>query len=421
MTKPFNLRSNDVFLSHAHADSEFARALSDWLSGPAGLAVFYDPETAAAGTGIASMLRDEIGDCRSVVIILSDASVKSSWVEKEFNIAEDESAQTPGFRVVPIRIKEAAGKDLIQGVSWIDVPDGKLTEDVALRVLRGLYRTSRKVPRPRVSRDVYVSASWDEDKNATLVCEHLADRGFRLIGDMKDQPKFDLVRIRRIMECCGAFVSVVPFQGKPQASSTDRPYKYLLQEVDMAAELGLSPLVIADPRVQRSDGSDAFWLRMPADSGELPAEIATELDRLWDFSAESLIRNHVFIGLSQETERESNVQGLCEAFELVTGLGTILGTELRGQEQAAEIERNICEAALVVADITGDNVNVCVEAGMAKSHGRPYELMSKGATRSPPFMIRGPNMEVYEDGLEQLGKAHRIAHAYRRRIINIEL
>jgi hypothetical protein len=102
-------------------------------------------------------------------------------------------------------------------------------------------------------------------------------------------------------------------------------------------------------------------------------------------------------------------------------MNTVVGVDLQGQEQASEIQEAIRRAALVIADITDDNVNVCIEAGMARMAGRPYELVSKGVTRSAPFMIRGPNTLFYRDDLELCGAVHRIARTHRRRIINAEI
>jgi len=162
MSKPFNQREYDLFLSHAHADRVFVEDLKNWLTGSAGLKVFYDPETGTSGSGISTMLQREIENCRGMLLIVSDASVESSWVEDEYNIAKDEANEQRDFRIVPVRLGNAAGKKLLRGVSWLDVPGSAFTSNTALGIIRGLYNRPN-LPNPAGSRDVYISASWQTD------------------------------------------------------------------------------------------------------------------------------------------------------------------------------------------------------------------------------------------------------------------
>jgi len=421
VAKLFNQREYDLFLSHAHADRAFVEDVYAWLTRLAGLKVFYDPAKGTAGASISTMLQREIENCRGVLLVLSDASVESKWVEDEYNIAKDEANEQADFRIVPVRVGDAAGKKLLKGVSWFDIPDNRFAAGAAVAILRGLY-AHPDLPDPARSRDVYVSASWRVDGlSALAISRTLIDKGFRLIGDMKDQPDFDLGRIRRIMETCGAFVSVLPFRDNVEASATARPYKYFLQEIDVAESIGLPTLVVADPRIKRIDKDDAIWVRLPTAADRVAPEVARRLDLLWDEWDRPRIGNHVFLAVSQEMERSAQFPAIRDTIEVVTGMNTVVGVDLQGQEQASEIQEAIRRAALVIADITDDNVNVCIEAGMARMAGRPYELVSKGVTRSAPFMIRGPNTLFYRDDLELCGAVHRIARTHRRRILNAEI
>ena len=421
MTVRFNERQYDLFLSHAHADRAFVEELYRWLTAEAGLKVFYDPEHGAPGSGISSMLRQEIENCRGVVLVISEASVDSKWVEDEYNMAEDERGENPEFRIVPVRLNQAPGKRLVKGVSWVDVPEKRLTPPVALALLRGVYG-SRESLDPSRTRDVYVSASWQTDpQSARAVSGALIERGFRLIGDAKDQKTFDLVRIERIMKTCGAFVCVVPFRDEERASAADRPYKYYLQEMDLASELDLPSVIVADPRIRRVDVDDSGWLRMPTVAEAIPPEISRRLDLLSAEWEGAPMGNHVFLALPLETEPSPQTSGLREVIRLVTDMSPIVGTDLQGQQQAEAIQGSLASAALVIGDLTGDNVNVCIEIGMAKATGRPYELICEGPSRSGPFMIRGPNIAFYESELGRLGALHRVARPHRRRVLNAQL
>ncbi len=81
----------------------------------------------------------------------------------------------------------------------------------------------------------------------------------------------------------------------------------------------------------------------------------------------------------------------------------------------------VCDAFLVIADLTDDNVNACIEAGMALAVGTNLELLAAGEPRRPPFMLRERNMPTYRDKVQQIGLIHKVCLPYRRRVINAEL
>ena len=86
----------------------------------------------------------------------------------------------------------------------------------------------------------------------------LVEQGFRLIGDARDQKGFgNGQRVERIIASCGAFVGIIPFRGVETACAGEKPYNYFLQEMDVAARLGLPSVIVSDPGICRVDGSDA--------------------------------------------------------------------------------------------------------------------------------------------------------------------
>lgn len=76
---------------------------------------------------------------------------------------------------------------------------------------------------------------------------------------------------------------------------------------------------------------------------------------------------------------------------------------------------------MVLADVTDDNLNTCIEAGMGLAAGTNVELLARGKSRRPPFMLRSLQMPTYEDDVERLAVLHKIFRPYRRRVINAEL
>jgi hypothetical protein len=86
------------------------------------------------------------------------------------------------------------------------------------------------------------------------------------------------------------------------------------------------------------------------------------------------------------------------------------------------IAQKISDAFLVLADISDDNVNACIEAGMGLAAGTNVRLIGRGKPRNPPFMLRGAGQfETYTDEVEQIGVLHKSLRPYRRRVINSEM
>jgi hypothetical protein len=425
MSLPINKREFDLFLSHAHKDHAFVAQLDRWLTQTAGLSVWYDARELGGGSLLATDLQRAIGRCRGVLLIASDEALERGWVKAEYNCAMDERAEQEGFRVVALRVANANMKELMRGTTWIDVAGTGVDVDTALALLRALY-PGEKRPNPATARDVFISGSWhpDDSRSARTVCTELVDQGFRLIGDAKDQAGFGTGnRVERILESCGAFVGVLPYRGSAAASADQDPYKYFVRELDLAASLGLPSVVIADPRLQRADGPDVDWLRMETDAQACPPNVTSALQGLWDRWRAPTRPQYVFCAMDlDDAGAASPVGPVRHLIERVTGLPTVVGTDVQGGSLPADIMRRVCDAFVVLADISGDNVNACIEAGMGLAAGTNVKLMSRGTLRSPPFMLRAAGqLTAYGDNAERLGAVHQLLRPYRRRVINSEL
>lgn len=284
MALPLHKRDFDVFLSYAHADQAFVSSLYDWLTQVAGFTVWYDARDLAGGARLATDLQKAIERCRNVILIATDEALSRGWVKAEYNAAMDEHANYDPFRVILLRLGGSRMKDVMRGNTWIDVPSGRLDAETAVTVLRAFYPGERR-PNPTTSRDVYVSCSWhhDDGTSARAVSAVLIEQGFRLIGDEKDQKGFGQGdRVETIISSCGALVCILPYRGVSAANAADRPYKYFLKEIDFAIRLGLPTLVIADPRVSRSDASHDGWRRMDTNAKQCPEDVTLALTRLWE-------------------------------------------------------------------------------------------------------------------------------------------
>ncbi|MGA7409172.1 MAG: toll/interleukin-1 receptor domain-containing protein [Bryobacteraceae bacterium] len=427
MSVPVARRQFDAFLSYAHTDKVFAEALFRWLTEVAGLNIWYDARDMDGGALIGTGLQKAIEQCRGILSLASSDAIQRGWFQDELNVARDERAQSPDFRVILLRIADAKVGELVRPLSWIDVPSTDLTADVAAAILRAFYPGDRR-PDPGRSRDVYVSASWQSGDNtsAQAVCRELVTAGFRLIGDAKDQKGFRDNRLQSIIGSCGAFVAVIPYRGDEKACAAEGPYRYFLRELDLAIAAGMPVIVIADSRVHRSDGDDKTWLRMDTGASACPAEVGGAIQNLWNVWQEPARPHYIFFAtdLSAPTARRSG--DLRDLIERVTGMPTVVGDEIQEAPLQVSIARSLKEAFLVIADITGSpeptfNLDVCIEAGIARAVDGNLVLMAAGNPRRPPFMLRDLQMPTYQNAVEQLGLIHRIVKPYRRRVLNAEL
>jgi hypothetical protein len=422
MSLPIQKRDFDVFLSHAHKDAALVSRFDRWLTN-AGLRVWYDQRELAGGALLATDLQAAIERCRAILLVASAESLSRGWVKAEYNAAMDERANHESFRVVALRLPDANVNELLKGTTWIDLPDPCLDHDSAMAIIRALY-PGEKRPNPATARDVFISCSWqpDDSESARAVCRALVEQGFRLIGDARDQKGFGKgQRVERIVASCGAFVSILPFRAVEAACASERPYNYFVREMDIAAQLDLPTVIIADPRIRRIDGSDAGWLRMETTATQCPTAVSAKLTGLWEDWRQPPAPQYVFCAMDLDSDLATSSSPIRHLIERITGMATIVGTEIHEDNLQSAIMKRVCNAFVVLADITDDNLNTCIEAGMGLAAGTNVELLARGKPRRPPFMLRALQMPTYEDDMERLAVLHRIFRPYRRRVINAEL
>ena len=423
MGLPLNKRDYDIFLSHAHMDHAFVESLYRWLTEKAGFSVWYDERELSGGAALASDLQTAIERCRGILLIATKESMESGWVKIEYNSAIDEHANHDGFRIVALRIGNPNVSTLVKGLTWIDIPESVLDPKTALSILRAFY-PGEKRPNPATARDVYISCSWQSQdcKSARAVCQTLVQQGFRLIGDAKDQKGFGAgSRVEQIIASCGAFVGIIPFREVAVAKASEKPYKYFIQEMDFAASHGLPSVIVADPRVSRDDGRDNAWLRMETDSDICLPTVSSALEALWEEAQTPPHPHYIFYAGDLDSDAIRIASDVRHLLERITGMPTVVGNEIHDESLHMAIMKKIRGAFLVVADITDDNVNACIEAGMGLATDTNVELLARGKPRRPPFMLRSLQMDTYENEVEQIGLVHKTARMYRRRIINVEL
>jgi len=120
------------------------------------------------------------------------------------------------------------------------------------------------------------------------------------------------------------------------------------------------------------------------------------------------------------TKDRGTSQRIRRIVEMVTGMECVIGANLQGQHAQREIIERIRGALFVLADITDDNKNTLIEAGIARGAGTRLHLLAKGDPAPTRFMFRDLEVTFFNSEVELLGAVHRIARPYRRRVLNRE-
>src|SRR5947209_7289971 len=228
---PSQRRLYRAFLSHAHVDKAIVDQLHTWLQEKAGMPIWYDSYNLPASASISTELARAIAQCRNMIIVLSKASVKSGWVEEEFNAAIGQRAKYKQYRIVPVLIEDCEIPGFLQTTKWIDLHNNTVDLSTAYNLITSLYYDDKALRLENIW-DIYVSRSWRPKESALpdYICQMLDKAGFRLVGDSEDQPKYDSERVKSIIASCGGLVAILPDRA-PGATS-----KYVIDEIKFAHE-----------------------------------------------------------------------------------------------------------------------------------------------------------------------------------------
>ncbi len=274
------------------------------------------------------------------------------------------------------------------------------------------------------NRDIYISRTWRKSEAgvADAVCRQLVEAGFRLIGDSEDQEGFDEgQRVESIISSCGALVAILPDRGQGTTS------KYMLREIEIASRLQLPFLVVKESSVDLPGEPAVQAMHIvntkTADDGEsVPSSLLQNAIESLQEEWQSPAKPHfVFFGTDFDDEHEERNRAIRQTVQRVTAMPCVMGDELRTGEIQRVITQRIQDAFMMIADISAENINTCIEAGIARGANTRFHLLASEPRQRPPFMFRDQQVWHYADKADLLGKVHRIVYPYRRRVLNWEL
>lgn len=417
-------KTYDIFLSHSSVDKEFTDKLHGLLE-LSGFHVWYDEKRLTGSTQLLSGLPKYINDSEAFIVVLSQDSCRSSWVQDEYGYGRSLMDKGELKTIIPVVIDDCEIPGFYNNYKWIDCKDG-LTSRSFFAILTALYGSSENM---REEKDVYVSYSWrkEEQNFVNAVFRQLKRKQYRIIGDAGNQSVYDEDdRIRRIMNTCGAYVGILPYRGDSNTS------RYILDEIHKAQECKLPGLLIADSRVE-----DLEVFTYPL----LKIDITSEIDETVLLNHINLLKverpktPHVFFATNLDRERQTINEFIRNLSGVVTATRCILGEDINKGNLQQQIIDRIRSAYVMIADITGDEqcvkceaegkvskdktyrFNTCIEAGIARGANTDLFIIAKEPRKTPPFMFRDIEVRHYSDDCTLLAIVHKILRGYRRSVL----
>ena len=111
--------SHDIFLSHSSLDKDFVIKLANALQSK-DISVWYDKWEIKVGDSLSKKISEGITQSTWLAVVLSNKSVKSTWVEKELNAAMSKELADKKVVVLPILIEECSIPLFLQDKKYAD-------------------------------------------------------------------------------------------------------------------------------------------------------------------------------------------------------------------------------------------------------------------------------------------------------------
>ena len=124
-----------VFLSHNHRDKDVAAQLAAQLR-LVGADVWLDDWEIRPGDSIVGKVNEALGLVDTVVLLWSENSVGSRWVDSEMATAVDRRHTDGSVRIIPVRLDDTELPPLLRPLKWIDLDSDRI--DVVVRKTMGI-------------------------------------------------------------------------------------------------------------------------------------------------------------------------------------------------------------------------------------------------------------------------------------------
>lgn len=114
------METPQVFLSYSHADRKFAEKIATYLR-KNGVEVWLDKWEILVGDSLIQKIFEEgLSKCDVFLILLSNESVKSSWVQRELDVAMINKMKGV-TKIMPIVIEKCNIPNALRALKWVDL------------------------------------------------------------------------------------------------------------------------------------------------------------------------------------------------------------------------------------------------------------------------------------------------------------
>lgn len=432
LSQPVHKREYHIFLSHANLDKKpIVGELYKWLTKISNIPIWYDQAILSGGNSLTESIGKAIPQCRSMVLVLSPASVKSGWVQKEYALAENHRMLHRDFKIIPILIDDCEIPPFLQDSLYIDARDNQLTSGFYRDLLQALYPFDPSVEF-RSTSDIFVSRTWhaNEAKFADQICRKFMQSGFRLIGDSKDHPSYkdkDDERVENIISSCGGLLALLPYRENESGKSYTS--RYCLDEIRIASTYKLPTVVIAEPGVDFPEdlkkSLDYFQQAKDINEADDNSAFVAAVENMRERWKKARDEHYVFF--ATDFDNPDRNQMVRQLIQQITGMPCIIGEDIQYSDRSIQeaIADLIRRAFFIIADVSQDNINTLIEAGIARGANVECRMIacltSEFPRKRPPFMFRDKQIEYYANDADLLGRVHRLTYPFRRRILNCEI
>jgi hypothetical protein len=155
----------DLFISYSRGDRVIARRIAHDLTAR-GVSVFLDEDSIALGESWADQIYDALTSVDAILILISESSLTSRWVENEWSAA----LRSDSVRLIPVLISPTARRNIPPSLREIQYAD--LTEDYA----SGLEAIVKALPKLQKSKAPNPAAVVDMDRLVRDVTQRVAER-----------------------------------------------------------------------------------------------------------------------------------------------------------------------------------------------------------------------------------------------------
>jgi hypothetical protein len=325
-----------------------------------------------------------------------------------------------GFEIVCIRLDDVDPPGWFNNSEIIDMCQGGLSAFAHL-----LKSLSSDVPhRFDNAEDTYLAAPWSRPSPLVReTFEALRITGWRLVGDTPNLKHLGEKRIESIQRTVRGVVAALPHDPSQPDFATS---PYIIKEARIAKGIGKPLLLLSEPGVKLPDDLSCAAFRAKSFTLASGMEAREQLRILLDdFDTHLLHEPHTDTGsfiffagsLRGAPSEESDI---VTVIERASNMRCIRGERVSGDNVQHAIIDLIRRAGVVIADVSDDNRNTLIEAGVAMGSGTQLKLLCRepapGTQLKKRFMFEGQELHWYSTPEQRLGLCYYFARQYRRQI-----